>query len=132
MTERTRPAPGAELFVAESVVEAIADLGDGAYDSESPVSGFILGTRNTDRIGSWCEALALSYDEDDEDIVGWFRTSESDGLSMSDSDLKRHASLFGKTRSYAVMVDPSQSSFSIYTVEDGVPVKVRALMSEGN
>jgi len=132
MSERTRPAAGAELFLAESLVDVIADLGDGAYDSETPVSGFVLGTRNTDRIGTWCEALALSYDEDDGDIIGWFRTSENEGLSMSDADVKRHRSLFGKTRAYAVMVDPSQSSFAIYTVEDGEPVKVRAMVSEGN
>ena len=129
-TEKTRPAVGAELFVSETLVNVIADLGDGAYDSESPATGMVTGQRFSDRLGTWATALALSYDENAEDVVGWFRTSESNGLEMSDADVRRHVSLFGRVRSYAFMVDPSQSSFSIFTVEDGVPVKVRALVSE--
>ena len=130
--EKTRPAAGAELFVAETLVEVLADLGDGAYDSETPVSGMVTGQRFTDVRGTWATALNLTYENDVEDAVGWFRTSESNGQEMSDDDVKRHKSLFGKDRAYAFMVDPAQSSFAIFTVEDGVPVKVRALISESS
>ena len=128
--EKTRPALGAELFIAETLVDVLADLGDGAYDSEVPSSGMITGQRFTDMRGTWTVASSLSYEEDDENAVGWFRTSESNGVEMTADDVKRHVSLFGKSRAYAFMIDPSQSSFAIFTVEDGVAVKVRALVSE--
>jgi len=132
MDEKTRPAPGAEMFAAESFMEALANVGDSAYDSEKGLSGTILGRRFSVIRGTWAEALALSFDDDPEDVIGWFRTSESAGVRMSEEDVKKHKSMFGKDRAYAVMVDPSQSSLAFYTVEDGVPVSVRVLVVEGN
>ena len=131
METKTRYAPGAELFVPESLMEGFADLGDGAYDSESSSSGFILGTRFSDTRGVWTELTGISGDESLTGAVGWFRTSEGNGLEMSAADVRRHRELFGKERAYAVMMDPSASSLVFYTVEDDVPVRVRAMVMEG-
>lgn len=132
MDEKMRPAPGAELFAAESFMEALANIGDSAYDSEKRHSGTVLGRRYSDVRGTWAEALALSFDDDPEDVIGWFRTSEVAGTAMSEEDVREHRSRFGKSRAYAVMIDPSQSSLAFYTVEDGEPVIVRVLVVEGN
>ena len=131
MEERIRYAAGAELFVPERLMDAFADLGDGAYDSESPTSGMILGRRYSDTRGTWTEMESISGDQASDDAVGWFRTSEDGGLDMSPADIRRHEDIFGSVRAYAVMIDPSQSSLAFYTVEDGVPVKVRVMVMEG-
>lgn len=128
---RMRPAAGAELFVSDIIMDVLADIGDGAYDSEVPASGTVLGCRYTDIRGTWAEATELSFDRDAENAIGWYRTSERDGAVMGERDVKEHVSRFGKTRAYAFMIDPSQSAFAIYTVEDGVAVKVRVLVTEG-
>jgi hypothetical protein len=132
MEDRKRQVPGAELFVSESIMEAFADLGDGAYDTETSNSGFVLGERFTDPRGTWATITHISGDEDSDKLIGWYRTSEQNGTEMSAADVKKHISLFGKERAYAIMIDPQQSSLSFFTVEDGEPVKVRAVVTESS
>ena len=132
MDEKRRQVPGAELFVSESIMEALADLGDGAYDAEESNSGLVLGERFSDPLGTWARVTHISGDEDADGVIGWYRTSEQDGVEMSPADVKKHISLFGKGRAYAIMIDPQKSSLSFFTVEDGEPVKVRAVIVESN
>ncbi len=132
MEDRNRYVPGAELFVSESIMEGLADLGDGAYDSETPASGLIFGKRYSDPRGIWVEVTRISGDADSGDVIGWFRTSEQDGVAMSAADVKKHVSLFGKERAYAIMIDPQKSSLAFFTVEDGEPVVVRAVVVENS
>lgn len=126
-----RPIPGAELFLSESLMNAFAEIGDEAYDVAKAVCGSIVGSRHEDGRGTWTEAVGLSYELPLEDAVGWFRSREGGGIEMSEDDVRKHVSLFGKERAYAVMIDPSMSSLAIFTVEDGVPVKPRAAVMEG-
>jgi hypothetical protein len=130
MEDRKRYVPGAELFVSETIMEGLADLGDGAYDTETPATGLVLGKRFSDSLGTWAEITSISGDEQADDLIGWFRTSEGGGVAMSPADVKKHISLFGKQRAYAIMIDPQQSSLAFYTVEDGEPVSVRAVVVE--
>ena len=101
-----RPISGAELFINESLMNALADIGDDAFDGEREICGSIIGARYEDNRGVWTQATGLSLEIPLEDAVGWFRSREGDGTSMSDDDVRRHVSMFGRGRAYAVMIDP--------------------------
>lgn len=128
--ERKRPSMKAEFYVAESVMNKVADFGDVAYETETEVSGLISGTLYHDLQGVYGEALDLvTGTEDTGGIIGWFRTS-SDGCSMTDKDVAYHRSLFGDDKAFALMIAPSMSSLAMYTVENGVARKVSAMIIE--
>lgn len=127
-----RRQANAELFLAESAMAALADVGDDAYDSERNAEGVMLGRFLQDARGTYAEAVTLvPGTSSSEGAVGWYRSSERDGVQMTDADLKKHLSLFGKRRAYAVMISPAESSLAIYAVEDGVPVRIPAAILDG-
>lgn len=131
LTEKTRSAPGAELFIDGSVASEIANTADDAYFDETDTEGLLIGSMFVDRRGTYGTVKGISADVGDtSSAVGWFRSSE-DGCAMSQKDISRHMRLFGKGKAYAIMVDAGQSSMAMYTVEDGVAVKVSAVMTEG-
>ncbi len=130
ITERRRISK-AELFVNEVLFDRIADASEEAYYGEGDAEGLILGHLFRDDLGVYGIASGIGAGTEDADgAIGWFRMS-SDGTAMTQRDMEKHMALFGAGKAFAVMVDGAESSFAIYSVEDGVPRRIQAAVMEG-
>lgn len=152
---RKRSVPGVQLFMDESVILTMAAHADIGFAEEKEIMGLILGTVYNDEEGEYSvadgtattklestnvsvrfdpdslEDLFTSIDENESGtVVGWYHSHPGFGCYLSTIDIKTHSDIFGEGIGFSVVLDPSDETLMVFTVEDGVSKKVQMVVSE--
>ena len=118
---RKRSVPGAELFMAESVISKMAFHADLGYADSEEVMGLLMGSVYVDDEGEYAVAdgtatsglvateTSVKFDPDtledlfssidnneSKTIVGWYHTHLGLGCNLSERDMRTHSGIFGE------------------------------------
>ncbi len=152
---RKRSVPDVQLFMGESVILTMAAHADVGFADDKEVMGLILGTVYNDEEGEYSVAdgtattkldstkISVKFDPDfledlfesiDENesgtVVGWYHSHPGFGCYLSDIDIKTHSDIFGDGIGFSVVLDPSDETLMVFTVENGKYKKVQMIVSE--
>ncbi len=152
---RRRSVPGVQLFMGDSVILTMAAHADIGFAEEKEIMGLIIGTVYSDEEGEYSvadgtattkldstkvsvkfdpdslEDLFTSIDENESGtVVGWYHSHPGFGCYLSDVDIKTHSEIFGDGIGFSVVIDPSDETLMVFTVEDGRSKKVQMVVSE--
>ncbi|MDD4669108.1 MAG: hypothetical protein PHE95_04675 [Candidatus Methanomethylophilus sp.] len=129
--ERPRTVPSAEVFLAESVMDGLADLGDRAFAEGRNQEGVLLGTFYHDGRGFYAVITDFRSGSDPVGAVGRYRAEPRSGCAPAAADLLTQEKLFGQTKSYLMVLTGSDSSFIVIKAEDGVLRPAKFVLDEG-
>lgn len=152
---RKRKVPGAELFMAESVISKMAFHADLGFADNEEVMGLLMGDVYVDGEGEYAvadgtatsglvatgtsvrfdpdalEDLFSSLDENrSKTVVGWYHSHPDLGCYLSEKDMRTHSGIFGEKTRFSVVMDPSDQTMMVFVKEDGVFRKANMVVSE--
>ena len=152
---RRRSVRGVPLFMDEGIISDMANHADIGYAEDKEVLGLISGRVYRDEEGEYSiasgtatarldatgvsvrfdpdclEDLFASIDESGGDaVIGWYHSHPGFGCYLSDVDIRTHSDIFGKGTGFAVVLDPSDGTLMVFTVEDGEPKVAQMVVSE--
>ncbi len=115
-----------DILVNESAMAALADIGDGAFESGEDVHGALIGS-----CGDPFRILSaeVSADSPVQGAVGWFFAFGS-GSPPSDEEAARLSAGFAG-KHFAALIDPSASSISFFVIEGRKARPARSAVLEG-
>ncbi len=115
-----------DILVNESAMAALADIGDGAFDSGEDVQGVLRGTLGDP---ATIRSAEVSADLAAPGAVGWFLAFGSGNLPSAEDEARLSAGFRG--RHFAALIDPSASSITFLIIEGGKARSARAAVLEG-
>ena len=152
---RKRSVRGVPLFVGEGAISQMANHADLGLAEGKEVLGLILGEICRDEEGEYSvasgtatagldatgvsvrfdqdslEDLFASIDESGGDaVIGWYHSHPGFGCYLSDVDVKTHSGIFGEGKGFAVVLDPSDGTLMVFTVENGKTKVAQMVVSE--
>ncbi len=128
---RPRTVPSAEVFLAESVMDVLAETADRAYAENLVHSGVLLGTFYQDSRGIYASVTGARPGDDPDGAVGRYRAEPGSGCAPAESDLSAQQQLFGTGKSYLMVLTGADSAFIVIKAEGGSLQPVRFVISEG-
>ncbi|MCL1810601.1 MAG: hypothetical protein FWG41_00020 [Methanomassiliicoccaceae archaeon] len=150
---RTRSVKGVSLFVSEDAVASMTDHADKGYLENKEIMGLLMGhimkdeegmyVKATDAVTSGLDADEASVRFREEDleglfesidrcegnaVVGWYHSHLGIGCYLSDVDIRTHTGIFGDEIGFAIVIDPSDSTFAAFSCGRNGPQKVQMVI----
>ncbi|MDN5357962.1 MAG: Mov34/MPN/PAD-1 family protein [Candidatus Methanomethylophilaceae archaeon] len=152
---RRRSVPGVPLFIGENVVSRIANHADIGFAEEKEIMGLVMGRVYRDEEGEYSVAcdtatakldstgMSVRFDPDSledlfesidgsagDGVIGWYHSHPGFGCYLSDVDIRTHSRIFGEGLGFAIVIDPSDESLMVFTVEKSIPKTVQIVIAE--
>ncbi|MDR1955083.1 MAG: Mov34/MPN/PAD-1 family protein [Candidatus Methanoplasma sp.] len=152
---RTRPVKGVSLYIAEGTIAAMADHAEAGYLENKEVMGLLIGQILKDEEGTYVKVTDTATSDLDADevsvrfkkeaiedlfdsidkcegnaVVGWYHSHLGIGCFLSDVDIRTHLGIFGSEIGFAVVIDPSDSTFAAFYCSGGEQQKAPLIIME--